>query len=96
MGNPSKVIRYRDYRWQGVELKGYKAEAAPFQDVTRQALLGEAPGKVVLGEETHAIARFDCVYVAPGTQHQFRATGREPLGFLCVVDRVRDRPQVVH
>jgi hypothetical protein len=24
--------------------------------------------------------------------HQFRATAAEPLGFLCVVDRERDRP----
>ena len=52
-------------------------------------------GQVVLGEETHAIAPHDCVYVAPGAKHQFRATGTEPLGFLCVVDRVRDRPVVV-
>lgn len=52
-------------------------------------------GHVVLGGETHSIAPFDAVYVAPGTRHQFRATGGEPLGFLCVVDRIRDRPQAV-
>lgn len=52
-------------------------------------------GQAVLGDDTHAIAPFDCVYVAPGTKHQFRATGKEPLGFLCVVDRVRDRPRVI-
>ena len=52
-------------------------------------------GQVVLGDETHVIAPLDCVYVAPGTLHQFRATGGEPLGFLCAVDRVRDRPQVI-
>ncbi len=132
MRNPSKVIRCRDYRWQGVELKAYKQEQAPYQDVTRQTLLGEGPGEdalqfitryfevlpggystlelhqhphsviilrgtghVLLGNDTHAVAPFDCVYVAPGTKHQFRATGDEPLGFLCVVDRLRDRPQVV-
>ncbi|MBI2536308.1 MAG: cupin domain-containing protein, partial [Gemmatimonadetes bacterium] len=44
---------------------------------------------------THVITPYDCVYVAPGTTHQFRATGTEPLGFLCMVDRVRDRPQVL-
>jgi len=52
-------------------------------------------GQVILGTESHEIAPYDCVYVAPGTKHQFRATGKEPLGFLCVVDRLRDRPQVV-
>lgn len=49
-------------------------------------------GTVVLGGEEHDIAPFDCVRVAPDTVHQFRATGEEPLGFLCIVDRVRDRP----
>ena len=52
-------------------------------------------GEVVLGGERHPIVPFDCVYVAPGAVHQFRATGVEPLGFLCVVNRVRDRPEVV-
>lgn len=53
-------------------------------------------GTVQLGEATHDIEPFDAVYVAPHTVHQFRATGSEPLGFLCVVERVRDRPTPVH
>ena len=28
------------------------------------------------------------------TWHQFRATGGEPLGFLCMVDAGRDKPQL--
>jgi quercetin dioxygenase-like cupin family protein len=132
MRDQSKVLRCRDYRWQGVELKAYKDEPAPYRDLTRQTLLGEGPGEgalqfvtryfevqpggysslelhrhphavivlrgtgeVVLGNERHALAPFDCVYVAPEARHQFRATGTEPLGFLCVVDRIRDRPQVI-
>jgi quercetin dioxygenase-like cupin family protein len=52
-------------------------------------------GRVVLGDTTHDIAPFDCIYVAPGMAHQFRASDREPLGFLCMVDRERDRPEVL-
>lgn len=52
-------------------------------------------GAVRLGERTMPVAPLDCVYVAPGTVHQFHAATDEPLGFLCVVDRVRDRPQPV-
>ncbi len=52
-------------------------------------------GRVTLGERAFDIAPFDCVYVSPGVAHQFRATGHEPLGFLCTVDRIRDRPEVV-
>jgi len=52
-------------------------------------------GRVTLGDESYDIAPFDCVYVSPGVAHQFRTTGDEPLGFLCTVDRVRDRPEVI-
>src|SRR3990167_4914519 len=49
-------------------------------------------GAVILGDRVEQIATFDCVYVAPQCFHQFHATGDEPLGFLCVVSRERDRP----
>ena len=49
-------------------------------------------GSVVLDEERATIAPFDCVYVAPRVAHQFMADQGEALGFLCVVDRVRDQP----
>jgi mannose-6-phosphate isomerase-like protein (cupin superfamily) len=52
-------------------------------------------GTVILDDDQLDIEPFDCVYVAPGTVHQFRNTGEEPLGFLCVVDRVRDRPEQI-
>lgn len=51
-------------------------------------------GRVILGERSYDIAPFDCVYVGPGVYHQFQATGGEPFGFLCTVDRERDRPEV--
>jgi mannose-6-phosphate isomerase-like protein (cupin superfamily) len=49
-------------------------------------------GAVILGDRVEQIAAFDCVYVAPQCFHQFHAGGVEPLGFLCVVRRERDRP----
>jgi len=52
-------------------------------------------GTVLLGERAHPLAPFDAVYVAPGAAHQFRAVGDDPFGFLCIVDRVRDRPVVI-
>ncbi len=50
-------------------------------------------GRVVLGEESYELEPLDVVYVSPETVHQFRADAREPLGFLCMVDRDRDRPR---
>jgi len=32
--------------------------------------------------------------VPPLTWHQFRATAGEPLGFLCMVNAARDKPQL--
>lgn len=49
-------------------------------------------GTVRLGARTEAIGPLDVVYVAPHEVHRFEAGAGEPLGFLCVVDRERDRP----
>ncbi|MDN3519207.1 cupin domain-containing protein [Aquisalimonas lutea] len=51
-------------------------------------------GEVVLHDRVEAIGLHDCVYIAPHQWHQFHASRGEPLGFLCIVDRNRDRPQV--
>jgi len=58
---------------------------------THAVMILRGSGTVVLGDRAHAIAPFDCVYVAPDTLHQFQAAKDEPLGFVCIVDRVRDR-----
>jgi quercetin dioxygenase-like cupin family protein len=49
-------------------------------------------GEVLLAGAVYALRPGDLVRVAPGDPHQFRNTGNEPLGFLCVVDSERDRP----
>lgn len=49
-------------------------------------------GRVILDDTVEPVGYLDCVYVAPGTLHQFHAAEGEPLGFLCIVDRERDRP----
>lgn len=49
-------------------------------------------GSVVLGNEVHEIGLHDVVYISPETMHQFHADKGEQLGFLCIVDRYRDKP----
>lgn len=131
MNDPSKVIKFRGFRWEAVDLKQYKAAGTHFKDVTRQSLLGDGVGegdlnfttryfeiqpggystlerhqhphvvvvlrgrgRVLLGDQSYDIGPYDCVYVSPKVYHQFQATGDEPLGFLCTVDRIRDRPEL--
>ena len=49
-------------------------------------------GTVILGDSLHELSLHDVVYIAPNTLHQFHADRGDKLGFLCVVNRYRDRP----
>jgi mannose-6-phosphate isomerase-like protein (cupin superfamily) len=51
-------------------------------------------GSMVLGDEIHELGLHDVVFISPETLHQFHADKGEPLGFICVVDRYRDKPAV--
>lgn len=51
-------------------------------------------GRCLVGEKVHDVAAHDLVTVPPMTWHQFRADAASPLGFLCMVNRERDRPQL--
>lgn len=51
-------------------------------------------GEVILQDRVESVNLHDCVYISPRTWHQFHATGKDPLGFLCIVDRERDRPRL--
>ena len=51
-------------------------------------------GDVLVGRDVHAVRAFDLVTVPPATWHQFRAAPDAPLGFLCMVDAERDRPEL--
>ena len=55
-------------------------------------LRGEAD--VLVGNEVKAVKTFDLVHIPPMTWHQFRTKGEEPMGFLCMVNVERDRPQL--
>jgi quercetin dioxygenase-like cupin family protein len=51
-------------------------------------------GRCLIGDAVHDVAERDLVHIASMTWHQFRAAPDEPLGFLCVVNAERDRPQL--
>ena len=51
-------------------------------------------GACLVGGEVREIGTHDLVSVPPMTWHQFRAAPGEPLGFLCMVDAERDKPQL--
>ena len=61
---------------------------------THNVLILRGSGHCLVGRDVRAVAAHDLVAVPPMTWHQFRATGGEPLGFLCMVNTRRDRPEL--
>jgi mannose-6-phosphate isomerase-like protein (cupin superfamily) len=51
-------------------------------------------GACLIGENLHEIGEKDLIRVPPMTWHQFHAAQDAPLGFLCLVNQERDRPQL--
>ena len=51
-------------------------------------------GHCLVGGEVRAIGPQDLVSIPAWAWHQFRATRGEAFGFLCMVNHLRDRPQI--
>ena len=51
-------------------------------------------GRCLVGDRIYDVAPFDLVHVPALTWHQFRAGADAALGFLCMVNAERDRPQL--
>ncbi|MEP6942373.1 MAG: cupin domain-containing protein [Betaproteobacteria bacterium] len=51
-------------------------------------------GRCLIGDRVYELREHDLVHVPALTWHQFRADDDAPLGFLCMVNAVRDRPQL--
>jgi len=51
-------------------------------------------GQCLVGDRIYDLAEHDLIHVPALTWHQFRAASDRPLGFLCMVNAVRDRPQL--
>lgn len=77
-GAPFFVMRYFE-----VEKGGYTSLDEHEHDHGVFVMRGK--GKVLLGEKEFDIERGDVVYVPCQERHQFKNTGEDPLGFICVI-----------
>ena len=80
------------------ELRYFEVAPGGFSTLERHqhmhaVLILRGHGRCLLGDRVHEIGPNDLVTIPPWTWHQFRATAGEPLGFLCMVNADRDRPQ---
>jgi quercetin dioxygenase-like cupin family protein len=81
------------------ELRYFDVAAGGFSTLERHehmhaVLVLRGRGHCLVGEEVRRIELRDLITVPPMTWHQFRATANEPLGFLCMVNAARDKPQL--
>ena len=51
-------------------------------------------GTCLVGGQVRAVKAHDLVAIPPMAWHQFRAGAEEPMGFLCMVNARRDKPQL--
>jgi mannose-6-phosphate isomerase-like protein (cupin superfamily) len=84
---------------QASELRYFEVAPGGFSTLerhehTHNVLILRGSGHCLVGNEVRRLATNDLVAVPPMTWHQFRATGDEPLGFLCMVNTTRDKPQL--
>lgn len=81
------------------ELRYFEVEPGGYSTLERHehvhaVLILRGGGHCLVGDKVTRIGQNDLVSVPPWTWHQFRATTKEPLGFLCMVDARRDKPQL--
>jgi len=81
------------------ELRYFEVQPAGFSTLERHdhihaVLILRGRGRCLVGTEIFDVAPHDLVRVPPLTWHQFRAPADGPLGFLCMVNARRDRPQI--
>jgi mannose-6-phosphate isomerase-like protein (cupin superfamily) len=83
----------------GCELRYFEMDAGGFSTLERHehmhaVMILRGRGQCLVGEEVRTVEPFDLVTIPAWTWHQFRATAGEPLGFLCMVNAQRDKPQL--
>ena len=83
----------------GCELRYFEMAAGGYSTLERHehvhaVMILRGHGQCLVGEEVRPVKPFDLVTIPSWTWHQFRATDGEPLGFLCMVNAMRDRPQL--
>ena len=94
----TRQVLFSHPQMQG-ELRYFEVAPGGFSTLERHehmhaVLVLRGRGQCLVGDEVKAIALHDLITVPPMTWHQFRANAGETLGFLCLVNATRDKPQL--
>jgi mannose-6-phosphate isomerase-like protein (cupin superfamily) len=94
----TRQVLFSDPELHG-ELRYFEVAPGGFSTLERHehmhgVLILRGRGHCLVGRDVRPIETRDLVTVPAMTWHQFRATADEPLGFLCMVNATRDKPQL--
>ena len=83
----------------GCELRYFEMAAGGYSTLERHehshaVMVFRGHGKCLLGGEVRDVGPHDLITIPAWTWHQFRAEADAPLGFLCMVNAQRDKPQL--
>ncbi len=81
------------------ELRYFEMAAGGYSTLERHehahgVMILKGHGTCLVGGQVRAVKPNDLVAIPPMTWHQFRAGAGEPMGFLCMVNAERDKPQL--
>lgn len=83
----------------GCELRYFEVAADGHSTLERHehahaVMILRGRGACLVGGEVRSVGVHDLVHIPSMSWHQFRANAAEALGFLCMVNVARDRPQL--
>jgi quercetin dioxygenase-like cupin family protein len=83
----------------GCELRYFEMDAGGYSTLERHehahaVMILRGHGTCLLGDSVRPVKTFDLISIPAWTWHQLRADANEPMGFLCMVNQQRDRPQL--
>lgn len=94
----SRQVLFDDERL-GCQLRYFEVQPGGHSTLERHehvhaVMILRGAGRCLVGDTVADVAEHDLVHIPPMTWHQFRAAADRPLGFLCMVNAERDRPQL--
>lgn len=83
----------------GCQLRYFEMKPAGYSTLERHqhvhaVMILRGHGTCLVGDEVRRVKPHDLVTIPPMTWHQFRADKAEAMGFLCMVNQARDKPQL--
>lgn len=83
----------------GCELRYFEVAPGGYSTLERHehvhaVMILRGRGQCLLADAVSEVGPHDLVTIPSWTWHQFHASRGEPLGFLCMVNRDRDKPQL--